>query len=114
MVRVQIVVAGGAVGQAIVCEVSLPDWIRAPQPLLRCLGVEAVGLDEGSLAVCLCQQAGVAVEEVGGRRAAGSASCGFADPSPKRVIPVARRLPVLAGLDQAFRCVVAVVPLPRS
>ena len=114
MVRVQIVVAGGAVGQAVVCDVSLPHRVGAPQPLLLRLGVEAVGLGEVSLAVCLCQQAGVAVEEVGGRRAAGSASCGFADPSPKRVIPVARRLPVLAGLDQAFRCVVAVVPLPRS
>ena len=114
MVRVQIVVAGGAVGQAIVCEVSLPHRVGAPQPLLLRLGVEAVGLGEVSLAVCLCQQAGVAVEEVGGRRAAGSASRRFADPSPRRVVPVAGGLPVLTGLNQALCRVVAVVPLPRS
>ena len=112
MVRVQIVVAGGAVGQAIVCEVSLPHRVGAPQPLLLRLGVEAVGLGEVSLAVGFSEQAGVAVQEVGGGCAAGSASRSFADPSPIRVIPVAGRLPVLAGLDQALCRVVAVVPLP--
>ena len=113
MICMQIVVAGGAVGQAVAGDVGLPHRVGAPQPLLRCFGVEAEGLGEVSLAVCLCQQAGVAVKEVRGC-ARGSASRGFADPSPQRVIPVAGGLPVLAGLDQALCRVVAVVPLPRS
>ncbi len=114
MVRVQIVVAGGAVGQAVARDVGLPHRVGAPQTLLRRLGVEAVGLGEGSLAVRFCQQAGVAVQEVGGGCAAGSTSRCFADPSPRRVVPVADGLPVLAGLDQPLGRVVAVVPLPRS
>ena len=114
MVRVQIVIAGGAIRQAVAHDVGLPDRVGAPQTLLRRLGVEAVGLGEVSLAVGFSEQAGVAVQEVGGGCAAGSASRSFADPSPIRVIPVAGRLPVLAGLDQAFGRVVAVVPLPRS
>ena len=61
MVRMQIVVAGGAIRQAVAIDVGLPDRVGAPQTLLRRLGVEAVGLGQVSLAVGLCQQTGVAV-----------------------------------------------------
>ena len=114
MVCVQIVVAGGAIRQAVAIDVGLPDRVGAPQTLLRRLGVEAVGLGEVSLAVGFSEQAGVAVQEVGGGCACSSASRSLADPSPKRVIPITGGLPVLTGLDQALCRVVAVVPLPRS
>jgi hypothetical protein len=55
MVRVQIVIAGGAIRQAVAHDVGLPDRVGAPQTLLRRLGVEAVGLGEVSLAVGLCR-----------------------------------------------------------
>ena len=110
MVRMQIVVAGGAIRQAVAIDVGLPDRVGAPQTLLRRLGVEAVGLGQVSLAVGLCQQTGVAVQEVRGC-ACSSASRSLADPSPKRVIPIAGGLPVLARLDQPLCRVVAVVSL---
>ena len=112
MVRVQIVIAGGAIRQAVAIDVGLPDRVGAPQTLLRCLGIKTVGLGEFAFAVGFRQQARVAVQVVGGSCACSSASRSLADPSPKRVIPITGGLPVLARLDQPFCRVVAVVPLP--
>ena len=42
MIRVQIVIAGGAIGQTVAVNVGLPDRIRTPQALLCGLRVEAV------------------------------------------------------------------------
>ena len=107
MVRMQIVVAGGAIRQAVAIDVGLPDRVGAPQTLLRRLGVEAVGLGEGSLAVRFCQQAGVAVQEVGGGCAAGSTSRCFADPSPRRVVcPCGVKLTLVSAGAAALKGVV--------
>src|SRR5690554_143606 len=81
-------VAGLFAGQLMFSNVGLPNWVRAPEALLACCGVEAVSFGEFTLLVGFGQQTLFVVDKPyrAGLVALGD---GFCDAAAKGVVAVA-------------------------
>ncbi len=111
VVGVEIVEVGGAEG-CTGSQVSLPNGVGVPQPLLLGCGVPPIGLGDLARLVGFGHQGVVTMEVVAGG-GAGPLADGLADSSAEWVVLVLRRGDAagvgLLDLAQALCCVVAVV-----